>query len=173
MLHFVTVCVKSQCQRKGWDCYFLTRSEIPGAVFARAQRRSSSTTSLSLYLDLKTNRLENPISQRYVVGNGRRHNTVSDRTGYYCKHLIQNWHCREINSCWITANKLREVLCAVSETSSTLTVNALLASTNGVSGKLGKYDQISSASMCKYFFHRNYHHSPFVWFNVMFHKESI
>ncbi|CAH2321436.1 Hypothetical predicted protein, partial [Pelobates cultripes] len=34
-------------------------------------------------------------------------------------------------------------------TSSTLTVNGLLASANGVSGRFGKYDEISSASMCK------------------------
>nr|KAF6460602.1 hypothetical protein HJG59_011511 [Molossus molossus] len=34
-------------------------------------------------------------------------------------------------------------------TSSTLTVNGLLASTNGVSGRFGKYNEISSASMCK------------------------
>nr|KAF6443343.1 chromodomain Y like [Molossus molossus] len=39
--------------------------------------------------------------------------------------------------------------CAVSGTSSTLTVNGLLASANGVSGRFGKYDEISSASMCK------------------------
>lgn len=109
-VNYIALFCNSMCKKpmsvQRLSCFFLTRSEIPGAVFARAQRRSSST-SLSLYLDLKTNRLENPVSQRYAVGNGRMHNTVSERTGYDCKHLIQNWHCREINSC---CNKFREAL---------------------------------------------------------------
>ena len=42
-------------------------------------------------LDLTTNKLEKPASQRYVVGKGRiRRNAISDRTGYDCKLLIQN-----------------------------------------------------------------------------------
>ena len=39
--------------------------------------------------------------------------------------------------------------CAVSGTSSTLTVNGLLASANGVSGRFGKCDKISSEGMRK------------------------
>ncbi|KAM5198443.1 ras-related protein Rab-26 isoform 12-T12 [Hipposideros larvatus] len=131
----------------------IAKSEILGAVFARAQRRSSSTTSLLLYLDLITNKLENPVSQRYVVGNGRRRrNTVSDRTGYDCKHLIQNFVTGIVEKSVLAASLLISSMnssCAVSETSSTLTVNGLLASANGVSGKFGKYNEISSASLRK------------------------
>ena len=51
-----------------------------GAVFARAQRRSFSATSLLLSLDLITNKLEKSVSQRYVVGKGRiRRNAISSR----------------------------------------------------------------------------------------------
>lgn len=141
-VNYIAPFCNSMCKKP----IFLTRSEIPGAVFARAQRRSSST-SLSLYLDLKTNRLENPVSQRYVVGNGRMHNTVSDRTGYDCRSRIDI-----VEKSILAVISSEKSSCAVSETSSTLTVNGLLASTNRLSGRFGKYDQISSASMCKYFF---------------------
>lgn len=96
--------------------------------------QGSSSTSLPPYLDLITNKLENPVSQRYVVGNGRRRNTVSDRTGYDCKHLIQNRVTDIVEKSVLAALLLVSSVnssCAVSGTFSTLTVNGLLASANG------------------------------------------
>ena len=122
---------------------FSPNLKILGAVFARAQRRSFSATSLLLYLDLITNKPEKPVSQRYVVGKGRiRRNAISDRTGYDCKFLIQNL-VTDIEEKSVFAASLVMISmnssCAFSTTSSSLMVNGLLARANGVSGKLGKY----------------------------------
>ena len=110
--------VKSQCQCEGWGCFFLTRSEIFGIVFTRAQRRSSSATSLLLYLDLIINKLENPVWQRYVVGNGRRRrNTVSDKANIWLQTFdleFHNWHWRKIISRYIAVNEFNGlVLCCL------------------------------------------------------------
>ena len=99
-------------------------------------------TSLLLYLDLITNKLEKPVSQKYVVGKGRiRRNAISDRTGYDCKLLIQKL-VTDIEEKSVFAASLvmssMNSYCAFSGTSSTLMVNGLLAMANGVSGKLGK-----------------------------------
>lgn len=48
-----------------------------------------------------------------------------------------------------------------------------MASANGISGRLGKYDEVLSAVMCKCsFLSQSCHHNPFVWFNVIFLRES-
>lgn len=58
--------------------------------------------------------------------------TVSDRTVYNYKHLIQpgNGHYRETSSSYIAVNKFNTQLWTVSGTSSTLTVSGHLESTN-------------------------------------------
>ena len=72
------------------------------------QRRSSFTTSLLLYLDLIIDKLES-LSQRYVVGDGRRRrNTVSDRIVYDCKHLILNFVIGIVEK--LVVNKLNQLL---------------------------------------------------------------
>ena len=100
-----------------------------------------------------TNKLEKPVSQRYVVGKGRiRRNAISDRTGYDCKLLIQNL-VTDIEEKSVFAASLvmssMNFSCAFSGTSSTLMVNGLLARANGVSSKLGKYLEISSSRIFK------------------------
>ena len=89
------------------------------------------------------NKLEKPVSQRYVVGKGRiRRNAISDRTGYDCKLLIKNLVTDIEEKSVFAASLVMSSMnssCAFSGTSSSLMVNGLLARTNGVSGKLGKY----------------------------------
>ena len=95
-----------------------------------------------------TNKLEKPVSQRYVVGKGRiRLNAISVRTGYDCKHLIQNLVTDIEEKSVFAASLVMSSInssCAFSGTSAALMVNGLLARANGVSGKLGKYLEISS-----------------------------
>ena len=152
-------------QSEGCACFFLARSEILGAVFARAQHRSSSATSLFLYLDLITNKLENPVLQRYVVGKGRiRRNAISDRTGYDCKLLIQNLVTHIEEKSVFAASLIMSSMnssCAFSGTSLTLMVSGLLARATGVSGKLGKYIEIYSSRTFKCSLHKVLFHSLF------------
>ncbi|KII72611.1 hypothetical protein RF11_06443 [Thelohanellus kitauei] len=54
------------------DHVVVSQSGFLGIVWAISQRTSSSASSLILYLDLINKRQENPVSQRYVRGNGRR-----------------------------------------------------------------------------------------------------
>jgi len=80
----------------------------------------------------------------FAVGNGRgRSITVSDRTGYDSKHLIQNFVTDVVEKSVLAASLLISLMnhsCAVSGTSSNLSMNGLLVSAIGVPGRLEYYD---------------------------------
>lgn len=125
-----SICKKPVSVCKGWEGFFLTRSEILMVIFTRGQWRLISM-SLLIYLALITNKLENPVSQRCGVGM-EGVTTQSQReqvmTGNICSRSLSL-------ALWIKATLATLLLlssmnsfCTVSGTPSTLTVKGLPAS---------------------------------------------
>lgn len=145
---------------------FSPNQKLPSNLCKRVQPRPLPTINLFLFVDVKTNELENPVPQRCVVGNGK--GTIESQTEQVWLRTHDpescNRHCREISSPRISVNNFTEVIFASSGTYSTLAVNGLLESTSGMSGRLNTKKFFKHVRTS----HRNYHHDPFVWFNVMF-----
>lgn len=123
---------------EGCACIILLSSEILGEDFARAQNRSPSALKIDNQQPWKSYFTRIYCWEKKMVQHDLRHNRIL--LNHLIQHLVTNTKVKSVEVKSISAASLAmssiNSSCAFFWTSSTSTVNRLLAGANGVSGKL-------------------------------------
>ena len=125
----MAIWVKTQCQWEGWDCFFSPDQKFLGGSLCKSTEKIIFHSKSTAVLILDNQQAGNPYFTQVLVGNGGRWDSLR-QSRVWLQTLdpeLCNWHCREISSHCISVNK------------------NIFASVR----RFGKYDGISSASMCK------------------------